>query len=76
MEKYINSKEAAKVMDCTEQTIRIWASKGLIPFRRFGRNFKYLKSELIHFNKYGLSGKGYIEGRPHQFNAFSETETR
>ena len=57
--RFFGDKELANYLNCTIQTINRLKRAGKLPFKRIGRKYYYLRSEVDK----ALSGKGARHGR-------------
>jgi hypothetical protein len=48
--QYVNENEAARILDCSVQTLRNQRHQGKgLPYRKFGRSVRYRLDEIISF---------------------------
>ena len=57
--KFLSVLEAAELLRVSPRTVYGWASQGVIPHRKAGRQLIFLESELIDFTKPDLRRHQY-----------------
>lgn len=56
-EKWSSLEEIAEHLGVSKDTIRIWIKKGVIPFRRIGKQYKFKISEVDEWVDSGKSAE-------------------
>lgn len=57
MEKYLTTKEVAKLLKVEEITVRRWINRGWLPAIRFGREFRIKKADLEKHGRFNKTKK-------------------
>lgn len=69
-ERWLSLEEISKHVGCSKDTIRAWIKKGVIPYHKVGRLYKFRISEVDAWIESGASAdvdkKNILEGINHE----------
>lgn len=69
-ERWLSLEEISKHVGCSKDTIRAWIKKGVIPYHKVGRLYKFRASEVDFWIESGASAyadkQNILEGTDHE----------